>query len=239
MLTQLILHRTLKGLGWKWGRTRYPIWSYLIPLAYAAAVYFPVWILGLGEIDSAVVQRAAERFGLEAFPSPLIIAAMFLIVGIVNLVPNSIFALGEEIGWRGFLVPALARTTGFFGAAVWSGVIWAVWHFPLILLADYEGGTPKWYSVLCFTLMVVSISFAMAWLRLQSGSLWTATIFHASHNLFIQSVFDPLTADTGLTKWIIGEFGCGLVIAGAVVGYLAWRKRSGLPRGIVHETHGR
>ena len=82
---------------------------------------------------------------------------------------------------------------------------------------------------MCFTLMVVSISFVMAWLRLQSGSLWTATIFHASHNLFIQSVFDPLTADTGLTKWIIGEFGLGLVITGALVGWLARKKRSEIP----------
>lgn len=86
--------------------------------------------------------------------------------------------------------------------------------------------------------MVVSISSAMAWLRLKSGSLWTATIFHDSHNLFVQSVFDRLTADTGPTKWIIGEFGLGPVITGASVGFIAWKKRSEPPRGVVHEANG-
>lgn len=104
MLTQLIFHRTLKGLGWKCGKTRYQVWSYLLPLAYAAAVYFPVWLFGLGEIDTEVVQRAAERFGLEALPSPLTIAAMFVLAGILNLLPNSVFALGEENGKSYYLI---------------------------------------------------------------------------------------------------------------------------------------
>jgi hypothetical protein len=55
MLTQLIFHRTLKGLGWRWGKTRYQLWSYVITVAYAAAVYFPVWILSWGGRYAALV----------------------------------------------------------------------------------------------------------------------------------------------------------------------------------------
>jgi membrane protease YdiL (CAAX protease family) len=77
--------------------------------------------------------------------------------------------------------------------------------------------------------MVVGISFIYAWMRLKSGSVWTGMLLHASHNLWVQSIFDPLTTDTGRTKYVIGEFGIGLAIAGAVSGYVFWRRRGELP----------
>jgi len=82
-----------------------------------------------------------------------------------------------------------------------------------ILFADYHGRTPARYSLMCFTAMTVGISFALAWLRLKSGSLWPAAIMHASHNLFIQGIFDPLTRNAGLTEYFTGEFGLALALA--------------------------
>jgi membrane protease YdiL (CAAX protease family) len=228
MLTQVFFHRSLKGLGWKWGKTRYQVWSYLLPLAYAVCVYVSVWILGLGEINKDVLSRAAERFGTEDLPVSVTIVLFPLVAGIVGLLPSCLTALGEEIGWRGLLVPELAKTMTFAQTAFISGAIWAVWHYPLILFSDYRSSTPRWYAVVGFTIMVVGISFAYAWLRLKSGSLWTAMFLHASHNVFIQSVFDRLTAGTGVTEWIIGEFGAGLAIIGVVVGYVFWRKQGDL-----------
>ena len=58
----------------------------------------------------------------------------------------------------------------------------------------------------------IGISFAFAWMRLRSGSLWTGAFLHASHNMVIQSILTPLTIDTGKTKWVIDEFGCALPI---------------------------
>jgi membrane protease YdiL (CAAX protease family) len=75
--------------------------------------------------------------------------------------------------------------------------------------------------------MVVAVSFILAWLVLRAQSLWPAAIFHASHNLFVQSICTPLTRDTGPTKYIIDEFGIGLVITsiiGAVIVYLLARR---------------
>ena len=59
---------------------------------------------------------------------------------------------------------------------------------------------------------VTAMSVSIAWLRLRSGSLWTATIYHAAHNVAVQGIFDGSTIDTGVTKWITTEFGIGLVI---------------------------
>ncbi len=77
--------------------------------------------------------------------------------------------------------------------------------------------------------MVVSISFVFAWFRLKSGNLWTGVFLHASHNLFIQGVFTPLTSDTGKTKYIIDEFGAALAIVSIIVAFIFWKKRSELP----------
>jgi CAAX protease family protein len=77
--------------------------------------------------------------------------------------------------------------------------------------------------------MIVGISFALSWIRLKSGSLWTAAVFHGSHNCYIQAVFNPLTVSIGITPYIIGEFGAGLALMGLVVAYVFWRKRGQLP----------
>ena len=134
--------------------------------------------------------------------------------------------LGEEIGWRGFLVPELARRMAFPGVAFWSSAIWAVWHYPILLFADYRGGSPAWYSLTCFTVMVLGIGVVFAWSRLASGSVWPAAILHGSHNLWVQGIFDPLTADTGPTPWVIGEFGAALAIVSLAVAWLVLRRRA-------------
>jgi len=148
--------------------------------------------------------------------------------GSFGLAENLATALGEEIGWRGFLVPELFKTMGFTGTALFSGVVWACWHYPILIWGDYNGGTPACYGLTCFTVLVVAIRFVFAWMRLKSGSLWVGAILHASHNPYIQEIFTPLTRNTGKTAWFIDEFGAVLPVV--VVGFAIyfWRKRKEL-----------
>ena len=229
LLTVLVFQKNLRGLGWGWGKTRYQVTSYLLPLGYAAAVYVPVWVFGLGGLDAARAHDVAGRWVMDGLPTWVALLVFLVLAGTLGMIGSCITALGEEIGWRGFLVPELAKNMSFAKVSLVSGLIWAVWHYPVILLADYRGSTPVWYSMACFTLMVVAISFAYAWLRLKSGSLWTGMWLHASHNLFVQSYFDRLTIDTGPTGWIIGEFGIGLVIVSLLVAVYYLRKADELP----------
>jgi membrane protease YdiL (CAAX protease family) len=219
LATKAIYRENVRDLGWHWGPVRYSLLGYLIPVAYALPVYVVVWLVGLGGFyDAAFVQRVAGEFGWPKLPPGLVLCLYTLIVGTVGMIPAVSRALGEEIGWRGFLVPELAKVAGFPGVALISGIMWAAWHYPLLIFGDYNSGTPAWYGLSCFTAMVVATSFIAAWLRLRSGSLWTAALLHASHNLFIQSIFTRVTAeaDTGITKYIIDEFGAGLVITTAI-----------------------
>src|SRR5262249_26896824 len=146
----------------------------------------------------------------------LTILAYFLYAGTLGVLGSCISALGEEIGWRGFLVPELSKITSFPKTALISGIIWSMWHYPILLFADYNSGTPAWYGLSCFTIMVIGISFIYTYFRLKTGSLWTGVLLHASHNLFIQGFFDPITRQTEITKYVIGEFGAALAIMGII-----------------------
>ena len=229
MLTQLMYQKNLRGLGWGWGKTKYQLWSYFIPLLYAAAAYGVVWLSGLGGFyNHEFIEKTAAQFGLQSFSRSSIIAMYVGFAATLGFLQSCISALGEEIGWRGFLVPHLAKIMSFRSVVLVSAGIWSVWHYPVLFFADYNAGTPWWYSGTCFTVMVFGISFVFAWMRLKSGSLWTGMILHASHNLFIQAVFDKLTVDTGITKYITGEFGAALVVSSLVVAWIVWKKKNDL-----------
>ncbi len=207
IVTRLIFQRNLRGQGWRPGAPRWLALGYFLPVAYAIVAYGAVWGAGLGGVD------------LARFTTPI---ATFVFLGTAQSV---LAATGEEIGWRGFLVPALAERFSLAKTAIISGVIWSAWHYPLIIGANYNAGTATWWALLCFTVMVIGLSFPLAWMRLRSGSFWPAALFHASHNLFIQSFLDRVTVDTGSTLWLTTEFGAALAVTVGVTAWLFWRRR--------------
>jgi uncharacterized protein len=231
LITQLLFQRNLRGLGWRMGKAKFNLMGYGLPVIYGGGVYAIVWLTGLGKwIPAEMATQAAAQLHIETHSPILFLIVYSLITATFGLVLSCFTALGEEIGWRGLLVPELSKETSFTMTALISGGIWAVWHYPGILFADYNNsGAPTWFGLICFSIMVVGTSFAFTWLRLKSGSLWPAVILHASHNLFIQAIFTPLTGDTGVTAYVIGEFGIALALAAVLVAYLFWRKRGDLP----------
>lgn len=211
LVTTWIFQRNFKGLGWSTGKVRYLLLGFILPLAYITTAYCIVWLTGLGTFT---LDRLPPGKSLIPYLTTTVTAGFFM---------NLVFTSGEEIGWRGMLVNRLAKLTTFSRTALLSGAVWAVWHYPLTLWGGYNSGTPAWYGLGCFTIMAMAISFPLAWLRLKSGSVWAAVAFHSSHNLFVQMVFNPLTRDTGITRYITGEFGAALALAGVVMGLIFWR----------------
>jgi membrane protease YdiL (CAAX protease family) len=237
--TQLTFNRSLRGLGWKPGSAKYLLAGYGLPLAYVVVVYGAVWLLGLGRLDLGALAQFVAQAGVPA-AGPLGAVGNYLVAALtLQFFLNCVAALGEEIGWRGLLVPELARTTTFTKTALISGAVWAVWHWPALLSGVYNGADiPIWFGLICFTIMVLGLSFPIAWLRLKSGSLWVAVVLHAAYNLFIETIFNHLTSSTGPTPYVIGEFGLGLALAGLAVGYVFWRLRHAVePAGELARPH--
>ncbi len=213
-------------LGWRWRPTRYEVWAYFVPLLYSIPVYLGTWIFLPGAF--AFSTFAAEMSTAFGFPhSPRLTAWLLAIPAYasVGVIGSMTRALGEEIGWRGFLLPRLVGRVGFTAGCLLSGCIWAVWHYPLLLFADYNAGTPRLYALSCFTLMVIGDAFIFGWFRLKSGSLWPAAMLHASHNLFIQGIFDRMTSSAGRSLYVTTEFGAGLALTVGASAFYLWTRR--------------
>jgi len=226
LATCAIRNRDISTLGWSWGEWRYQRISYLLPLLIILITHLIIWNLGLGEwYNIDFTQSLKADYNLDELTDAHILAFHFLISATVSFLMLLPSVLGEEIAWRGFLVPELAKFMSFTGVAFVSGLLWAMWHWPLILTGlSGNGETPIHYQLLCFTVFIMSISFVMTYLRLKTNSLWTAVIFHMSINLFLQKVFIPLTAQNSNSVWFIDETGAVLATISLSVALYFWRK---------------
>ena len=231
VITILLFRENIAQLGWRWGSWRYIRWALIIPVLYVLPAYLAIWVLGLGGFYNADFAAAATRdYGFAGAPMAVGLIGYILLTITAGLVLSIARALGEELGWRGFLVPQLAKVTGFVGIGLISGLMWTAWHFPSMLLGEYgSNGTPDWYRFACFTVMTTALAFIAAWLRLRSGSVWPAVILHGTHNTIVQSIFTPLTTNTGPTDWYIDEFGAALAVTTVIGAIIACTKRGELP----------
>lgn len=220
-------------LGLRWARWRYICVGLSVPIAYSSFAYLLVSALGFASFPEHLKTiRLAANLGWHLSPGAFVFS-YFAFTMLTGFVSSTARALGEEIGWRGYLTPLLTERLGFWGGTLVTSVIWTVWHLPLLLNGDYNNGASPLYSLVCFTVLVVGLSFLLSWLRLCSGSIWPCAFLHASHNLVIQGFFTPLTGTRGqLTSYAIDEFGFAvplLVLVSAAL-ILGWHfKRSALP----------
>jgi membrane protease YdiL (CAAX protease family) len=216
MLTCLILKRKVSDLPWQWGEWKWTLCAWALPIGFGLAMYAPVWIFGLGGTGFGNEQTLVAWSGMITSGEGWSLWAVVLFVvlfGTIGMVYSAASALGEEIGWRGFLVWELRKVMPFWLVGLGSGLFWALWHWPLILFANYNAGEGNFYlQVFLFTIGITSMGIVYAYLTFRSGSLWPAVILHASHNLFIQSIFTPLSVRGAESHFYIHEFGIMLPI---------------------------
>ena len=130
---------------------------------------------------------------------------------------NTISTFGEEFGWRGYLLPKL-MPLGTRKAILLVGVIWGVWHWPVILMGynyglDYFGA--PFLGPLAMVWFTLSLSVIFSWLTIKSGSVWPAVIAHGAVNgiaaiglILVKGSPDPLLGPTPVG--IIGGLGFAL-----------------------------
>jgi membrane protease YdiL (CAAX protease family) len=152
---------------------KYYLAAILIPPVFATAVVLIVQGLGLGEF------RWSEANWF-----------VFLMLMLIAL-PVTLFTFGEEYGWRGYLLPRLLPL-GEIRASVLIGVIWGLWHLPLLLAGLNYPGVNVWLAIISFTFVTVALSFTYTWFYVaSSGSVLVAAVFHASTNQFSDTFWVP------------------------------------------------
>src|ERR687894_1053520 len=128
------------------------------------------------------------------------------------------FSLAEEIGIRGYLLPKLLPLRRRRALAL-SGLVWATWHMPLILLTTVFPVGNKLISLPLFYGTVVAASFFYGYLRIYTGSVWPTSIAHAVHNAAwgVLGAFTATSSAVLVNKYLVGDFGV-LILVGAVIG---------------------
>lgn len=134
---------------------------------------------------------------------------------VFNVAAACVLAFGEELGWRGYLLPLLRRKFGFFAANTWVVVLWLLFHLPVIVLgggAYSNADIPMWANIVFFSLAIAGFSFFVGLLWEIHHDVWSATLAHGWWNTTIQSTL-PAMFLAG-SPWVMGEF--GLVAAGCM-----------------------
>jgi membrane protease YdiL (CAAX protease family) len=188
--------------------------AWLAPIIMTVASLCIASLLGVYRFDLVNFSGAAETLsslpGGGALPVPIeTLVAIQLISLLFAPVLNVIPALGEEIGWRGYLQQRLLPL-GQWRAVLLTGVAWGLWHAPVILLGyNYPGYQPA----LALAFMVVFctlLSVLLGWLTLSSGTVWTAAIAHG----FVNGV-----ASLGMLVAAAGPIDAA---AAGLLGYSGW-----------------
>ena len=155
--------------------------------------------------------QVAAAYGNTPMPYPMMVLALIQFVQAMLLSPllNGLFTFGEEFGWRGYLLPKLMPLGGRKSVLI-SGVIWGVWHWPVIAMGhnyglDYPGA--PWLGMLMMVVVCICLAALLSWTTLRAGSVWPAVIGHGAVNgiaaisyLFLATDVNPLLgpAPTGL-----------------------------------------
>lgn len=216
----------LRFLGvWPLRPARRVVWMTVIglfaPFFLIVASVFVAALCGWVQLDLvhfsgyAEVLAASVPQGTPLPPAGLAIASQLVMIPLAAATVNAFVAFGEELGWRGFLVPAL-RSLGTWPSLLISGAIWGLWHAPIILLG-YNFGRFDITGVLLMTAGCIAWGILLGWLRLRSASLWPAVFAHGMMNacaalvglLFAAgTTFDmALAGPLGVAGWIV----CALV----------------------------
>ena len=205
------------------GDRRSYLLAWLVPLLLVIASGLLTVLLGVGQADlefTAIGEAMAQTSG-AALPAGTVVGIQMLFA--ITLAPlfNTLFALGEELGWRGYLLPKLFPL-GQGKAILLSGVIWGVWHWPAILQGRNYPGQP----ILGMFLMIgfcVLFGAILSWLYLRTGSPWAPALGHGALNAFAGF---PLVFMPGVNMALGGTLTSlvGWIPMILYVGWLIWKR---------------
>ncbi len=175
------------------GNIKYYLISWFSPVVLTVlgmVLYFALFPSQL-DLEGTMLSQMLGEEGLKQIEAQGLSVQLLMIISLIQCVTyapaiNMFFAAGEEIGWRGFLYPQLKARFGRVRALIIGGVIWGVWHWPLIWLIGYNYGAEYFgYPVagmLLFCVITTALGIICEWLYEKSGSIWTTSIFHGSLN---------------------------------------------------------
>ena len=182
-----------------------------LPFAVGAVAYGVAWTTGLVGVQIPPLGPWAAIFGFM-------------------LALNLVLSTGEELGWRGYMLPRMVQA-GVPAPLLVSSLVWGLWHVPLFLWGDFVHDGPA--PIIATALLMgatTALGYVLGRLRLDTGNVWPAVVLHIVWNTVIQVGFDVVSTGAGRALWI-GETGIVTVLTLTVVAlaYRSTRPASGPP----------
>ena len=224
LLGVLLSGHTLSGMGWKpclKGKIKFLLAAWFLPAvltAIGAVLYFIVFP-GHFDLSGEYLVAAAGPEMLEQLEAQGLTYPLYILisaVGCLTYAPliNMILAVGEEAGWRGFLYPQLKVKFGKRRGWLIGGVIWGIWHWPVIWLIGYEYGTDYFgfpiIGMLMFCIITIALGVLCDWLYEKTGCIWIPSIFHGVINAAGTVPMAICITDTGSAR-LLGPAPVGLL----------------------------
>jgi membrane protease YdiL (CAAX protease family) len=190
ILTRLITKEGFKNMylrpNFK-GNIKYYLLLYFGPTALlflSAAVYFLIFP---GQFDSelTVLKKLAASTGKYSLSAPVLLILQAVQIVVIGPVVNIIPTLGEELGWRGYLLPKLRRFFSDRIALVFTGVIWGAWHIPVIAMGHNYGTTYTgypWLGILSMIVFCVVLGIIEGYVSIKLKSVIPAAMIHSTVN---------------------------------------------------------
>jgi membrane protease YdiL (CAAX protease family) len=207
-----------KDIGWGLRKGRYLFLAIFIPLGFTVGI---VWILitfgwatliGFTFSDNMLV---GTRFGLllgNHSQSILFFALNLTVSFMWTCLISTIFTLGEEFGWQGFLMQKLLERFGLNRGLFLLGIVWGYWHLPIILMGFNFPNHPVLGALVLMPIGTIFIGIVAAWLYLRSRSIWMPALLHASGNTAAGFLFSGLTMNQDeLLRQLLWLAGWGLI----------------------------
>jgi membrane protease YdiL (CAAX protease family) len=200
------------------------------PLVIGLPVYGIAWITGLARFEPRPGSLAALLTTDSTSPVAVFLV-MLAVTATIGTIVGILTAAGEEIGWRGYLLIRLIDA-GIPRPILVSGLIWGLWHVPIVLGAGYAAGPSPAASAALIVALATAFGFVFARLRLATGSIWPPITLHAAWNSIIQAAFDAARSGRDSASlhddasWWVGESGVltvtAMIIAAVVVSRGRW-----------------
>ena len=134
----------------------------------------------LNEIKLAIPQKLDEG-ALNIPDSPYLLLVLIIVAGMfAGFSLNLPVMLGEELGWRGLLAEEL-RPLGFWKSNLIIGLIWGIWHAPIILIGHNYPSHP-WLGIVVMCAFTISLSFIMSYLRYKVMTVLAPAVLHGMIN---------------------------------------------------------
>ena len=205
---------------------------------YAAAVIFPVLLPLISGLILHLFIVKNGSIGDSAFCDNGMLTAALLLTAPATGLAMAVHGFGEELGWRGYLTPKLEELMPTPLAIVVTGIIWALWHGPLLAYGYDFGRDYDFFPYGGFIAMIVMCVFWSAfltWLTKRTNSVYPAALCHMLIDTVLNANLMPFTYNANGDKFelrtndfwgqIISVFPM-IIAAGAVSMVLMWRKKS-------------